>query len=422
MQTRLSGPTIAANVDPAERQSKPLTTSVRGDFPLLIRESTTGRPSVYLDNAATTLKPQPVIDAISAYYREYTSNVGRANHQFAEIVNAKFESCRENVASFMGAKKREVIFTSGCTDSINLASMLLNLERDDEVVVSILEHHSNYLPWQSRARVKTVLTDGTGVIDLDRLRDAITPRTRLVALTYLSNVTGNVQPVREAIRIARERGVLVFIDAAQAMGHFPVDVTELGCDFLAFSAHKMLGPTGVGVLYIREDLHRHLRPVRYGGGMVSNIKHGAVTYRDGPAMFEAGTPNIEGILAFGAAVSYIQRLGLPAIAQRLNELEQYGWKQLSQFEELIFPFPRHADHAAIFTFRPRSETCDLSFLVQILSDTYGIALNQGYQCSQPLYEWRGVRGAIRTSLYFYNTFSEIDQLVDGLRELRPFFA
>ncbi|WP_233104215.1 aminotransferase class V-fold PLP-dependent enzyme [Haliangium ochraceum] len=377
---------------------------------------------MYFDNAATTLKPRSVINAVCEYYERYTSNVARGEHRFAERVTTAFEATREKVASFISAKVNEITFTFSCTDSINLVSSFLALQADDEIIVSVLEHHSNYLPWRSKARVSSIPLDSDGIIDLERLKQSLTPKTRLVAMSWVSNVTGNVQPIAEVVRIAHEHGCYVLVDAAQAAGHFPIDVTALGCDFLAFSAHKMLGPSGVGVLYLKEALHEGLPPVRYGGGMVNKVLHDDVIFHNGPTRYEAGTPNIEGILAFGAAIDYLVQHGMGAIHEHLHQLEQYAWEQLSELDGIVFPFARAPEHVPIFTFRPRQNTLDLRYLARLLSDSYDIAVTSGYQCCQPFYDATGVAGALRASLYLYNTTEEIDRLVKALQELRPFLV
>ncbi|EAU67433.1 aminotransferase, class V [Stigmatella aurantiaca DW4/3-1] len=391
------------------------------DFPIL-SSTVHERGFIYFDNAATTLKPRPVIEAVSSYYEKYTSNVSRGNHYISEIATLAFESAREKVASFIKAQSNEIIFTYNCTDSINLVASALSLTPEDEVVISVMEHHSNHLPWHGRARLKIVGVDSSGCIDLNQLQDAITDKTKLVSLSCLSNVTGNIQPVKAAVALARERGVLTLLDAAQAIGHFPFDVRELGCDFLAFSAHKMLGPSGVGVLYARQEAQAALRPVRYGGGMTNKLTRDGVVFRDGPARFEAGTPGIEGIIAFGAAVDYFRKQGFDAIRTQLEELESYCWSKLSQMDAIVHPFPMAPKHAPIFAFRPRKPGVDLNYVTRILSDSHGLALSAGYQCCQPLYEAFNVNGAIRVSLYIYNTRAEIDRLVGALEELRYFIA
>lgn len=402
-----------------ESPSRP---SFRDDFPILAATSGDHRPVIYFDNAATTLKPRSVIDAVRQFYESYTSNVARGEHRFAEHVTSAFEATREKLASFLSTRSSEIIFTFGCTDSINLVSSVLDLDQDDEVAVSILEHHSNYLPWWSRSRVKVIPVDEQGVIDLNRLEEQLSPKTRLVAMSWVSNVTGNIQPIAEVVRIAHERGCLVLVDAAQAAGHFPIDVTELGCDFLALSAHKMLGPSGVGVLFMKEDLQASLAPGRYGGGMVNKVMHDDVIFHNGPKRFEAGTPNIEGILAFGAAIDYLVMHGMDSIHHHLHALEQYAWEQLGTLDGINFPFPRTSSHIPIFTLRPRNESFDLRYLARILSDTHNIALTSGYQCCQPLYDAIGVPGALRASMYIYNTPDEVDLLVHALRELSPFLV
>lgn len=399
---------------------------IRDDFPVLTTSDDRGDTprTVYLDNAATTLKPRSVIQAVVDFYERSTANVARGDHRTAEAVTMLFEEARSKVAALLTAKPHEITFTSGCTDAINLVAVSLDLGPEDEVVVSSLEHHSNLLPWRMRATVRTVATDPQGMVDQDMLKAVLSGGTRvkLVAVTGLSNVTGNPQPVADIIRTAVRYGVPTLIDAAQLVGHSPIDVTALGCDYLAFSGHKMLGPSGVGVLYIREDRLPGTKPARFGGGMVNKVEPDRVLLHSGPAGLEAGTPNIEGVLGLGAAVAYLERLGMPTVHALLTDLERYAWERLSQIEAITFPFPRGPGHAPIFAFRPRNPDCDPRYIGRILSDAHGVALNVGYQCAQPLYQSAQVAGAMRASFYVYNDRADVDVLADALRDLAPFLG
>lgn len=389
---------------------------VRKDFPLLVKEP----EYIYFDSASTTHKPALVIESVTRYYGEYSSNIHRSVHRHAEAATIAFENTRELTAAFIHADKNEIIFTHNCTDAINLVAHLLKLTKRDEVVCSIAEHHSNYLPWLNNASLVTIELDKNGVIDLDQLKRALSPKTKLLALSYVSNATGNIQPVREAIRIAKARGVLTLIDAAQAIGHFPIDVQDLGCDFLVFSAHKMLGPSGVGIMYARQEWLNAVSPVRFGGGMVNHIDAGVANFKAPPHGFEAGTPNIEGVIAFGKALHYFLLHGFDVIEGHLNDLESYFKKRLVESPYIKSAFPIASRHVPIFTFMPMCARIDLNQLGRVLSDTYQIALSVGVQCCQPLYQTYSLEGAIRASLYVYNTKAEIDRFFAAIDEMKVF--
>lgn len=384
----------------------------REDFLLL-----DNAPWIYFDNAATSLKPKCVLGAIISYHRYSASNVGRANHLLAEQATLAYEAVRAKAADFLQCYCDELVFTFNCTDSINLAAQAMGLTADDQVLVSNLEHHSNLLPWLARAQVSVVRTDDQGLIDLDHLESLLRDKpVKLVAITYVSNVTGNVQPVPQICRLAHTHGALTLIDAAQAVGHLSVDVGALDCDFLAFSGHKMLGPSGVGMLYIRRDLQSALGCGRLGGGMVNKIDGQQIDYHTGPARFEAGTPNIEGVLGLGAALDYLNRAGLDNIERNDRTLEAYFWDRAQRCEQLVFPFPRAPQHLPIFTFRPRGKV-DIHTISRLLSDRYQIATSAGFQCNQPLYRKLGLTGGIRASLHLYNDAAEIDRLFDAFDDL-----
>lgn len=390
----------------------------KADFPLFDDPEAEGY--VYLDSAATTLKPARVIEAVADYHRRSTANVHRSLHLRAEASTIAFEGVREDVAHFLRCDRSEVVFTHNCTDAINLAADLLALDPGDEVVVTRLEHHSNYLPWATRATARVVDVGPDGVVDLDRLAAAIGPRTRLVAATWVSNVTGNVQPVAEIVRIAHARGVPVLIDAAQAVGHHPVDVGAVGCDFLVFSAHKMLGPSGVGVLYARKEAQGWLRPRRVGGGMVNKVRADGFDVKEAPYCFEAGTPNIEGVIGFGRALEWYSVRGFPAIEAHLADLERYFRERLAASTLVRPAFPFAGQHVSIFPLVPARRALDLNHFGRILSDTHGIALSAGVQCCQPYYEAEGLDGALRVSLYVYNSRRDVDRFFDAVEATSMF--
>lgn len=398
---------------PKERFSHDL----RKDFPIL--RTGRNRPKfVYLDNAATTLKPASVIDAVVGFYRAFTSNVSRGNHRHAETATAAFDDTRERTASFLKAKKNEIVFTLNGTDAINQVASFLNLGRKDLVVNSIVDHHSNHLPWLNRCRVSSVGLTDSGIIDRKALAAALAKAPKLVAINHVSNITGNIQPVREIVKLARRAGALTLVDAAQSVGHLPIDVRDLDCDFLAFSAHKMLGPSGVGVLYGKEELLERMGPTRFGGGMVEKVGHRSTQYKESPYRFEAGTPAIEGVIGFGKAVEYLMDKGFGAIRLHLDDLDSYARRRLSELDFIRLPFALAPKHAPIFTFRPTKPDTDLGYIARILSDTHGIAVNAGYQCCQPLYHAHDLAGAIRASFYIYNSRDDVDALIKALSSIR----
>lgn len=396
----------------------PLENLWRIDFPML-NEENHDKKFIYMDSASTTLKPTMVIDAVSKFYTNYTSNVSRSSHFLSEKVFEAYDLVREKVASFVNARKNEIIFTHNCTDSINQVVRGLCLKKDDEVILSILEHHSNFLPWYEHATVKIVRVDENGMIDLNHLHELTTDKTKLIAATYISNVTGNIQPTKDIVQIAKEKGVLSLIDAAQAVGHLPIDVFDVDCDFLVFSAHKMLGPSGVGVLYVKEEAFGTLSPPQYGGGMVNKVTSQHIDYFTGYSLFEAGTPNIEGILGLGAAIDYLEQAGMQRITSYLDHLETYCRQELLSSNLVNFPFPMTASvHSPIFAFVPQNNKADIRYISNVLSDVHGIAVRDGFQCAQPLYSSENLNGAIRVSLYLYNTIEEIDALIYALNKLR----
>lgn len=387
------------------------------DFPALRAYA----PGAYLDSAATSLKPTVVTDAVVGFYCNETAPVHRASYRSAERVTESFEAARQAIASFIGASAHELAFFSGCTDAINQVAAGLDLQKDDEVVLSVLEHNSNLAPWLERVRVRCVGVGPDGRLDLEQLEAAIGPRTKLIACTAVSNVTGNVQPLAELCALARRRGVPTLIDAAQAIGHIELDVRAIGCDFLAFSGHKMLGPSGVGVLYGRGESFARLRPLRIGGGAISRVEGERVLYRAGHQRLEAGTPNIEGVLGLHAAVGYLVDNDFPAMVRHQRELEAYAWKRLSSIAALRWPFPRAQERIPIFSFTARRSTADLSMISALLADNHGIAVRTGQHCCHRLFEATQTQAAIRASFHIYNSMADVDRLVDALSELSMLF-
>ncbi|MYA01045.1 MAG: cysteine desulfurase [Chloroflexi bacterium] len=397
------------------------TAAIREQFPILARE-VHGRPLVYLDNAATTQKPQSVIDALSHYYSTMNANIHRGLHTLAEEATAAYEDVRKQVAAFIGAgSHREVVFTRNTTESLNLLAYTLGsrLRPGDEIVLTTAEHHSNLVPWQlvtqrTGAVLRFIELNDDQQIDVDTARAAINANTRIVSIVHMSNVLGSVAPVAEISAMARSVGATMIVDAAQSAPHMPVDVSQLGADYLAFSAHKMLGPTGVGVLWGRQDLLADLDPFLGGGEMISVVTREESSWAALPHKFEAGTPNIADVVAFGAALDFLNDVGMDAIAAHDADLTQYAVERLSRLEGLDIYGPSDpAERSAVIAFNYRDIH---SHDVATILDRSGVAIRAGHHCAQPLMRTLEVPATARASFYLYNERSEVDALVDGLLE------
>jgi cysteine desulfurase/selenocysteine lyase len=395
---------------------------VRKDFPILERQ-VHGRPLVYLDNAATTQKPRSVIDALVHYYEHYNANIHRGLHTLAEEATAAYEAARVKAGRFINAEhpEQEIIFTRNTTESINLVANAWGrklLRPGDEIVFSVMEHHSNVLPWQlialaTGAELRFIDIDASGHLVADDVVAKIGPKTKLVALTQMSNVLGTINDVRAVAEAAHRYGAVMLVDGAQSVPNMPVDVQALGCDFLAFSAHKMLGPTGVGVLYGRREVLEAMDPFLGGGEMIKRVTLERSTYADLPHKYEAGTPNIADVIAFGAAIDYLEGLGIDAVRAHEVEITQYAIDALSAVEGVTLYGPRDAaERGGAVTFNYRDlHPHDLS---QVL-DSFGVAIRAGHHCAQPLMRWLGVVATARASFYLYNTRQEVDALVEAVR-------
>ncbi len=397
------------------------TAALRAQFPILGRE-VHGRPLVYLDNAATTQKPQSVIDALSHYYATMNANIHRGLHTLAEEATAAYEGVRQQVADFIGAAShREVVFTRNTTESLNLLAYTLGarLQPGDEIVLSAAEHHSNLVPWQlaaqrSGAQLRFIELNADQQIDVDTARAAITANTRIVSIVHMSNVLGSIAPVAEIAEMARAVGATMIVDAAQSAPHIPVDANALGVDYLAFSAHKMLGPTGVGVLWGRRELLADLDPFLGGGEMISVVTREESSWAALPHKFEAGTPNIADVIAFGAALDFLNAVGMDAVAAHDADLTHYAVERLSRLEGLDIYGPADpAERSAVVAFNYRDIH---SHDVATILDRAGIAVRAGHHCAQPLMRTLGVPATARASFYLYNERAEVDALVDGLLE------
>jgi len=400
---------------------------VRKDFPILQRQ-VHGKPLVYLDNAATTQKPRAVIDALVYYYENYNANIHRGLHKLAEEATTAYEDSRAKVARFIKspAGARSIVFTRNTTESLNLVANAWGrrfLQPGDEIVLSVVEHHSNLVPWQLIAKekgAKLVFADinDEGKITVEELERVIGPKTRLVSLVHASNVLG-ITPVREAAALAHQYGAIMVVDAAQSVPNMPIDVTDLGCDFLAFSGHKMAGPTGIGVLWGKPELLEAMDPFLGGGEMISRVTLEESTWNEIPYKYEAGTPNIADGIALGAAVDYLEAIGMENVRAHEKSLTAYAIEKLSEIPEITIYGPLNAEErVGVVTFNYGDiHPHDLG---QVL-DNYGIAIRAGHHCAQPLMRRLDCVATARASFYLYNTFAEIDVLVEALQEVGRYF-
>jgi cysteine desulfurase/selenocysteine lyase len=400
--------------------------SVRADFPILAQEIN-GQPLVYLDNAATTQKPASVIDAIADYYRHDNANVHRGVHTLSDRATQRFEQARERVSAFINSPaSHQVIWTSGTTEAINLVAYSWargNLRPGDRILVSWLEHHSNIVPWQmaaaaAGAEVVPIPVTDLGEVDLDAFRNLLDERVRLVAVNHVSNALGTVNPVADITRLAQAAGALVLIDGAQAVAHWPVDVQALGCDFYTFSAHKLFGPTGVGVLWGREALLDAMPPFLGGGEMIETVSFAGTTFNHLPFKFEAGTPNIAGVIGLAAAIDYVEGLDRAAAADHEAALLARTVEQATAIEGLRrIGSPAHA--AGIFSFvLEGTHPSDIGMLL----DQQGVAVRTGHHCAQPLMERYGIPGTVRASYSIYNTEDDVRRLIEGIEKARRLFG
>jgi cysteine desulfurase/selenocysteine lyase len=399
---------------------------LRADFPALGRVFADGRRLIYLDNAATTQKPRDVLKATRRYYEESAGNVHRAVHRLAAEATGLYEEARQKVAAFIGAPSpKQIVFTHGATEGINLvaygwARRFLNV--GDAVLVTEMEHHSNLIPWQQAASAKgatlrlvPVLADGT--LAREAFHRLLTPRVKLVALAHASNVLGSINPIAELIREAHAAGARVLVDAAQSAPHLPLNVTELDADFLVFSGHKMLGPTGIGALYAKAELLDAMDPLLTGGEMISRVWDDHATWAEPPQKFEAGTPHIAGAIGLGAAVDYLTRLGHDALRQHEQMLTAYALEKLGALPGLKI-FGRAPERLAVVSFA--LEGVHPHDVAQFL-DRDGIAIRAGHMCAQPLLRRLGVPAVSRASFYLYNNRDDVDRLAEGLLAARKFF-
>ena len=399
---------------------------IRQDFPIL-RQRIRGKPLVYLDNAATSQKPQAVIDAVTRFYAEENANIHRGVHYLSERATAAYDEVREKVARFINAPAaREVIFTRGTTDGINLVAQSYGrtaLKPGDDIVITAMEHHSNIVPWQllceqTGAVLRAAPITDAGELDLPAFERLLGDRTRLVAVTHVSNALGTVNPIRQLVALARARGIPVLVDGAQAAPHLEVDVQELDCDFFVFSGHKVFGPTGVGVLFGKEALLQRMPPYQGGGDMIRTVTLERSTWAPLPAKFEAGTPMIAEVMGLGAAIDYVEGIGFDGIGAWEQQLLTYATEGLSRIEGVrLIGTARHKASVLSFVL----EGVHPHDVGTILDDD-GIAIRAGHHCAQPVMERFGVPATARASLAFYNTRPEIDALVHGVDRVKKMFA
>jgi cysteine desulfurase / selenocysteine lyase len=398
----------------------------RADFPLLARRVHGDRPLIYFDNANTAQKPRSVIEAVDGYYREYNANVARAVHTLGEQATAAYEGARSKLATFLNANRDQLVLTSGTTQAINLVAYSFALPRlrpGDEILVTQMEHHANIVPWQlvagrTGASVRAAPIDASGVLDLDRFEAMLTPAVRLAAVAHVSNVIGTVNPVAQIAKLCRARGIPLLVDGSQACPHMRVDLQALGCDFYAMTGHKLFGPTGTGALWARRE-HLHAMPPFFGGGeMIRTVSFDGTVFAEPPHKFEAGTPNIAGFIGLGAAIDYVERVGLDRIQAYESELLAYATAALDSVPGLRL-FGRAPHKAAV-----------LSFLIDgvhahdvaTLLDHEGVAVRSGHHCAHPLMQFFGVPATARASLSFYNTREEVDAFVRALDKVRRLLA
>jgi len=398
----------------------------RDDFPIL-GEEVNGKPLIYFDNAATTQKPNQVIDAISDYYRHYNANVHRAIYKLGEKATEAFENSRKTIARFISApSEKQVIFTRGTSESINLVASGWGrkfISAGDEIILSEMEHHSNLIPWQLLAKevgakLKFIPFKEDGTIDFPVYETLLSSHTKLVAITHMSNVFGTINPVIRIVQMAHDRGIPVLFDAAQSVPHLPVDVEHLNCDFFAFSGHKMLGPTGIGILYAKSQILENMNPYQGGGEMINSVWLEDATWNEIPHKFEAGTPNIAGAIGLAKAVEYLENVGMVNLTLYEQELTTYGLERMAEIQGMKI-YGAAPERGGVISFNLGDiHPHDLSHFL----DQQGIAVRAGHHCAQPVMRKLNIAATTRVSFYFYNTKEEIDYFIDQLKKAKEFFA
>ena len=396
------------------------TQKIKQDFPILKRKIN-GKRLVYLDSAATSQRPIQIIKAVEDFQKKHNANVHRGLHTLSEEASELYEKARETVAKFIGAKTDEIVFVRNTTEGINLVAKTWRFNPTDEVLTTVMEHHSNLLPWmQLGLRVKFADVTEEGILDMEDFKKKLTKKTRLVAVGHMSNMTGTINPVEEIIKMAKKVKARVLIDAAQSVQHLGVDVQKINCDWLVFSGHKMLGPMGIGALYIKKERQAEMGVFLTGGGMISEVyADKPVVWAMGVEKWEAGTPNVEGAIGLAAACEYHQRLGMTNIRRHEKELTKYALKELSRLKEIKIYGPKDVDiRGGLVTFSFKG--VHAHDVAQIL-DSEGVAVRSGHHCTMPLHQRFGLVASTRASFYIYNDEKDVDRLIEGLEKVRKVF-
>ncbi|MDP4265847.1 MAG: cysteine desulfurase [Bacteroidota bacterium] len=395
---------------------------IRKDFPIL-EQKVNGKQLVYFDNAATTQKPIQVIEALNKFYTEQNSNIHRGVHHLSQIATTKFEESRITIQKFINASKsHEIIFTRGTTESINLVASSFGkkfITDGDEIIISEMEHHSNIVPWQiiaeeKKAILRVLSFDDNAEISIENFKKLITPKTKIVAINHISNSLGTINPIKEIIEISHKKSIPVLIDGAQSASHIKIDVNDLDCDFYCFSGHKILGPTGIGVLYGKEQFLNAMPPYQSGGEMIDTVTFEKTTFKGLPFKFEAGTPDISGAIGLAKAIEYIKSIGIEKIAEYENELLNYATEKLISINGMKI-YGNARQKSAITSFNIGNIH---PYDIGILLDQLGVAVRTGHLCTQPIMNHYNIPGLIRASYAFYNTFEEIDIMIDGIKKVK----
>ena len=389
------------------------------DFPIL-KSNVNGQPLIYFDNAATSQKPKYVINSINNYYQNYNSNVHRGVHELSQKATNVYEGSRVKIQNFIGAKSsKEIIFTKGTTDGINIIASSwaeTQLTQGDEIIITTMEHHSNIVPWQilcEKIGAKLIISpiNKKGEMIMSEFKNLISNKTKLISVSHVSNTLGTINPVKDIVEIAKENNCKVLIDAAQSIPHFKVDVSKIDCDFLVFSGHKIFAPTGTGVLYVKNDRYQEMKPYQGGGDMIKDVSFKKTTYNDPPHKFEAGTPNISGVVGLGAAIDYVNKIGIDKISKLENDLLHYATEKIVSINKIKI-FGNAENKASVISFNINGSH---PFDIGTLLDQFGIAIRTGHHCTQPLMNFYNIPGTARISFAFYNQKKEIDYFIDSLK-------
>lgn len=399
---------------------------IKGDFPIL-KKKINGKRIVYLDSAATSQKPKQVIKEIEKYYENYNANVHRGIYKIAAEATEEYEKARKKVANFINAKsENEIIFVRGTTEGINLVKFAWaeRLMPEDEIICTVMEHHSNLVPWillkKKGIDVKFIEINEDGTLKMDEFKKLITQKTKLIAISHVSNVLGTINPVKQIAKIAHENGARILVDAAQSVPHMPVDVQDIDCDFMTFSGHKMLAPTGIGVLYVKEDVYREMDPFMSGGEMIKEVFLTNATWKNPPHKYEAGTPDISGAIALGHAIDYLEKIGMKKIREHEKMLTKYALQKLSKVPGIKIYGPRdEGKRGGVISFNLGDiHAHDLATIL----DEQGVAIRSGHHCTMPLHSKLGVGATARASFYVYNGKGDVDKLVEALHNARKVFG